>query len=211
MIVYSDTINQFNKDVDAGIIAEIIKEEFEKHGINHNNEAEYRSWDNSLFYMSNILYKSNIDKDVHVAIEYKIPTTSKRVDFLISGKDDNDKKNLVIIELKQWEKAKRTDKEDLVLTYVGGGNRLVTHPSYQAYSYAKTIESFSEYVQEEKIKIYPCSYLHNYEESERKELENPLYDKIVKVSPLFLKKDSQKLRNFIERHIKKSDQGKLFI
>lgn len=92
MIVYSDTINQFNKDVDAGIIAEIIKEEFEKHGINHNNEAEYRSWDNSLFYMSNILYKSNIDKDVHVAIEYKIPTTSKRVDFLISGKDDNDKK-----------------------------------------------------------------------------------------------------------------------
>lgn len=209
MIVYSDTINQFNKDVDAGIIAEIIKEEFEKHGINHNNEAEYRSWDNSLFYMSNILYKSNIDKDVHVAIEYKIPTTSKRVDFLISGKDDNDKKNLVIIELKQWEKAKRTDKEDLVLTYVGGGNRLVTHPSYQAYSYAKTIESFSEYVQEEKIKIYPCSYLHNYEESERKELENPLYDKIVKVSPLFLKKDSQKLRNFIERHIKKSDQGKL--
>ena len=44
MIVYSDTINQFNKDVDAGIIAEIIKEEFEKHGINHNNEAEYRSW-----------------------------------------------------------------------------------------------------------------------------------------------------------------------
>lgn len=209
MIVYSGNIRQFNLDVDNRVIADRIKEELEKIGINHNNPSEYNAWDQSLLHMKNVLSDPDFNLDTKVAIEYKLPTTSKRVDFLISGKDDNDLSKVIVIELKQWEKAYKTEKEDLVETFVGGNMRLVTHPSYQAYSYAKTIENFSEYVQLEKIALHPCSYLHNYQEEFRGEIDNSFYNHIVSISPLFLKHDTLKLREFIKKYIKKPDDGEI--
>jgi hypothetical protein len=40
MIVYQNTKGDFIKDVDSGFIASIIKDEFAKHNIAHNNDAE---------------------------------------------------------------------------------------------------------------------------------------------------------------------------
>ena len=104
MIIYSGTLRQFSNDVLLGIIADRIEECFSNNGFNHSNPAEYRAFNNSLMVMNNVLCNnSGIDQDIHVAIEYQIPLTAKRVDFLITGKDDNDKENVVIVELKQWE------------------------------------------------------------------------------------------------------------
>jgi DUF2075 family protein len=209
VIVYTNTIKNFNHDVDDGIIAEKVKYELEKRNINNNNVSEFKSWDSSLLYMKNVLNDDAINQDLHVAIEYQIPATSKRVDFIVSGKDDNNRSHVVIIELKQWEEARKTSREDLVTTYLAGSNRAVTHPSYQAYSYAKTIEHYNEYVQKEKIDLHPCCYLHNYKEEYRQELDNYLYHDIIKQSPMYLKRDVKKLREFISQYVKKSDQGKI--
>lgn len=208
MIVYTNTIEQFNNDVDDGIIAEQVKRELDRRNISHNNLSEFRSWDNSLLHMKNVLSDSEINKDLFVAIEYQIPATSKRVDFIISGKDESDQSHVVIIELKQWEQAEKTSREDLVTTFLGGAKRAVTHPSYQVYSYAKTIENYNEFVQENHIELHPCCYLHNYQEQYRSELDNHLYHDIIKHAPMYLKQDTKKLREFIKKHIKKSDQGK---
>lgn len=208
MIVYSGTIKQFNHDVDAGIIANRIEVEFEKRAIPFNPN-EFRAWNNSLLNMKNLLSYSEIDEDIKVAVEYQIPTTSKRIDFLITGKDENDVSNVVIIELKQWEKAEKTNKDDLVRTFLGGGMTTTTHPAYQAYSYAKTIENFNEYVQENEINLYPCSYLHNYQEQYRLELEDEQYQEMLELSPIFLQQDMLKLREFIKKYVKKSDNGEI--
>src|SRR5690554_1588483 len=208
MIVYTNTISGFNFDVDSGIISDKVKEKLEDKGF-HNSTQEIRSWQNSLLFMKNILYNPQINQDLNVAIEYNIPNTSKRVDFLISGLNDVDEPRIVIIELKQWEKAARTSREDIVTTYVGGANRAVTHPSYQAYSYAKTIENFNAYIDEFNIELIPCAYLHNYNETYRSELENDLYKEIIMKAPIFLKQDGIKLREFIAKHVHKSDEGKL--
>ena len=116
---------------------------------------------------------------------------------------------MIIIELKQWEKAERTSREDLVTTYVGGSVRAVTHPSYQAYSYAKLIENFNSYVDENKINLMPSAFLHNYKEDYRDELENDLYNHITRVALIFLQKDKLQLRDFISRNVRKSDNGEL--
>ena len=43
----------------------------------------------------------------------------KRIDFIISGIDKNSKENIVIIELKQWEKVEEvTDEDALVKTFI---------------------------------------------------------------------------------------------
>lgn len=79
--------------------------------------------------------------DIKIAIEYQVPLTSKRVDFLITGKNSEREDHVMIIELKQWESAARTSREDIVNTYLANEKRDIVHPSYQAYSYVKTIEN----------------------------------------------------------------------
>ncbi|HHT39865.1 MAG TPA: DUF2075 domain-containing protein [Acholeplasmataceae bacterium] len=209
MIVYSGPLSKFFVDVDNGIISDMVLKEFKERNISHGNYSEVRSWDNSLLHMKNVLDIPDFSKDIHVAIEYQIPATSKRVDFIISGKNESNEDNIVIVELKQWEEARRTSREDIVTTFLAGAIRPVTHPSYQAYSYAKMIENYNEYVQQEDVKVHPCCFLHNYKEEFRDELDNYLYKDILEISPMYLKRDVVKLRSFIKKYISKSDHGKL--
>lgn len=210
MIVYSGTKAQFDTDVVEGNIAKKVEYFFEQNlGIHHGNESEFNSWEESLTRMNGIMRATQLDDNVKVAIEYQVPMTSKRVDFLITGRNSENKDNVIVIELKQWEKAERTSLENVVKTYTGGSNKVVAHPSYQAYSYAKTIENFNETVQLGNIGIYPCAYLHNYSEKYKGEIANNNYAEIIQLSPLFLKEDSPKLIEFIKKYICKSDDGSI--
>ena len=74
--------------------------------------------------------------DHGVIIEYQLPMTSKRLDFMICGKDAHRKDNAVIVELKQWDKCEETESDSCVLTIVGKGLREVLHPSVQVQQYA---------------------------------------------------------------------------
>lgn len=210
MIVYQGTLRQFSNDVLMGVIADRIEECFASNGFNHHNDAEYRAFNNSLMVMNNVLCNdSGINQDVNVAIEYQIPLTSKRVDFLIAGYDGKDKENVVIIELKQWEKCSATSRDDVVTTYVGGAKRAVSHPCYQAYSYAKAIESFNETVREKDTDLHPCAFCHNYKEEYVDQIKHPKYSTAIELAPLFLKKDQLALREFVKRFITKPDNGEI--
>lgn len=210
MIIYNATKKQFSEDVIGGTIAEKIAEKFYENLLyQHNNDNEFRSWENSLRCMHMVLDDKEMDDDLRVAIEYQVPLTSKRVDFLITGKNSDDKDHVIIIELKQWESATKTSREDIVNTYVGKKMRDVVHPSYQAYSYAKTISNFNETVQLGNIDLHPCAYLHNFKEEYKAELDNSLYDNIIQLAPIFFKKDALKLREFIKTFVKKPDDGSL--
>ena len=205
MLVYQNTKGGFVEDVRNGYIAEQITKAFEEHNLNHNNNAEFRAWANSLQYMRNVLDDNDISDECNLAIEYQIPLTSKRVDFLIAGKDLNDNDNIVIIELKQWENSGMTSRPDVVTAFTGGANRAVCHPSYQAYSYAKIIENFNEDIYKDNISLKPCAYLHNYKEENRSNIDNELYKEAISCAPIFLMEDLVKLRNFIKTYIRKKD------
>ena len=205
MIIYENTRGGFINDIRTGSIATKVQNAFERHGIHHNNDAEYRAWGNSLMFMRNVLDDDDIPEDVSLAVEYQIPLTSKRVDFLIAGKDGAGTDNVVVVELKQWEDSGMTSRPDVVTAFTGGANRAVCHPSYQAYSYAKIIENFNEDVYRRNIKLRPCAYLHNYREENRPHIDNALYREAVSVAPVFLQDDVIKLRSFIKTYIKEKD------
>ena len=132
MLIYQNNKGGFVEDVRNGYIAKKIVEAFEQHNLSHSNDAEFRAWANSLQYMRNVLDDNDISNECKLTIEYQIPLTSKRVDFLIAGQDENNNNNIVIIELKQWENSGMTSRPDVVTTFTGGANRAVCHPSYQA-------------------------------------------------------------------------------
>ena len=210
MIVYEATKDEFLKDVfDDELVNNIVSNYNSK--IGRINEREVRSWDNSMQYMYRVLSDSEIPKDAGVAIEFKIPHTSKRVDFLISGSDQDAKQSIVIVELKQWETVEKiVGKEAIVKTLINRGVRETTHPSYQAWSYAALIKDYNENAQKEDIQLYPCAYLHNYiNQGEQDPLTDPVYEYYIEEAPVFVKGDSGKLRNFIKRYIKHGDNKEI--
>lgn len=205
MIIYRNTKGGFVNDVRDNLIADKIEAAFREHSISHNNQAEFRAWANSMHYMRDVVDDAEVDDNCELAIEYQIPLTSKRVDFLIAGKDLDEKYNVVVVELKQWETSGKTSRPDIVTAFTGGANRAVTHPSYQAYSYAKIIEAFNQEVQTNHIHLQPCAYLHNYKESERDNIDCNLYKTAIDLAPVFLSTDTVKLRNFVKSFIRKKD------
>lgn len=207
MIIYSKTLQGFQDDCFAGKLIDTLDANIQNcyHG---SSGGEIRAWKNSLSYMDRIIQHTDLPKDAGVAIEYMIPTTSKRIDFLLSGYDKEKKPTVVIIELKQWDSAEAVpDQENIVRTYVGHGNRFVPHPSYQAWSYAELIRNFNEAAQEGEIQLYPCAYLHNYiiKEKGKEPLLEPGYQEILEQSPLFGTRDNQALVDFLNGHIQKGD------
>ena len=54
----------------------------DKH-LSGGSSSEVNSWNNSLHFMKDVLDTASIPKDCNVAIEFNIPQTSKRVDFMM--------------------------------------------------------------------------------------------------------------------------------
>ena len=166
-------------------------------------EPQMRAIRNSMNYMDRVMRDSGIPDNAGIAIEYKIPSSSRRIDFIITGRDDNQKSYAVLIELKQWEKQKLTEMDGIVKTFVGRGYREVEHPSYQVWSYATFIKDFNESIEEKNISLEPCAYLHNYEKDNV--IENDFYKFYTEQAPVFYKTDAQKLQDFIKNFVKYGD------
>lgn len=205
--MYQATKEKFKNDVITNNIENVILDIFKKKLGRTTGKQEILSWRNSMMYMENVLQDSEIPNDCGVMIEYQIPQTSKRIDFILTGKNEDDKKFALIVELKQWEKAQMTEKDGIVETFVGKGFRETPHPSYQAWSYASLLEGFNEAVYDGGIKIKPCAYLHNCVDGVS--LRDDFYLGYTNKAPLFLRHDVLKLREFIKQFVKKGDQGKI--
>ena len=162
MLIYAGTKSDFMIDIENDCLETKLYENIKLKMNRTTGLSELNAWRNSLKEMYITLNDSDIPKDAGVAIEYNIPQTSKRVDFLIYGYGLNGKGNVVIVELKQWEKLNAIDGQDAIVeTYTGGANRRVVHPCYQAWSYAALIRDYNEYVQDNEIGLHPCAYLQD--------------------------------------------------
>ncbi len=210
MIVYDGTKANFLTSVENGTIAEEVSERVLTKIGRHTGKAEFESWENSMMYMHMVLLDPQIPSNAGVAIEYNIPQTSKRVDFIVSGYNENNDPNAVVIELKQWSKLEKVDGPDaLVNTFTGGAERTVVHPSYQVWSYASLIKDYNQKVQDDDIGISPCAYLHNYVLQNNDPILAPQYQPYIVEAPIFSRHDTQKLRNFIKRFVKKGDDKEI--
>ena len=210
MLVYDGTKTDFLKSVEQDTIAFEIEENIYLKTNRHTARNEFRAWENSLEYMYKVLNDEDIPNDAGIAIEYNIPQTSKRVDFLISGYDEKDHSNVVIIELKQWDKINAINGMDaLVETYTGNAMRHVVHPSYQAWSYAALITDYNQAVQEGNIDLYPCAYLHNYRRVNNDPLDESQYEVYLEDAPAFTRGQVDELRAFIKKSVVRGDNKEL--
>ena len=210
MIIYQATKAELLNDVGCNRLASTLTDTLSAK-LKRPARNEIRSWENSLQFMHMVMGDRDIPDDSGVAIEYIIPTSSKRIDFLLTGYDENANPSAVIIELKQWEEAKLVqNQEDMVTTYVGNALRTVPHPSYQAWSYASLLEGFVSSVQDDNINLHPCAFLHNYRSLPgNDDIRHERYQPIMDKAPLFDRDEVLKLIAFIKQNVRIGDRKKV--
>lgn len=206
MIVYQASKSQFLQHALREDIEDIVSRQFRSvmgHGV---AAAEFQAWKHSLLEMAKVLQDEEIPPDAGVAIEYRLPQSSKRIDFVITGEDAVARTKVVIVELKQWSESRRSEKDAIVWARRGGraGETEGPHPSYQAWSYAAYLEDFSGAVQEAAMALQPCAYLHNHPRDG--EIDHPHYHEHMARAPLFLARERAKLQAFIRAHVRHGDR-----
>ena len=207
MIVYNGTKALFRNDIFTNDIGQIISDAYFEATGRKTGRSEFDSWQNSLQFVDRALNDPEIPDDAGVSIEYHIPGSSKRIDFILTGKAHDQTDTAVLIELKQWQESSLTDKDGIVQTRFKHGLKETPHPSYQVWSYKCLLEDYNRTVQEEVIRLVPCAYLHNYNSDEV--IRNDFYSEYLKEAPVFLKNDAVLLRDFLKQNIKHGDSEKL--
>lgn len=211
MIVYQGPKAQFLSDHDNLNIEDVIATKYLDRTGCYAPQTEMRAWKASLGEMAKVLRDPEIDDEIGVGVEFGIPQTSKRIDFILSGMSDAGDHNLIIVELKQWSDAQMSDKDGIILARRGGTGpaREGPHPSYQAWSYAALLEGFNEAVYEGGVALSPCAYLHNYVRDGV--IDNEFYRHYLDKAPVFLRgpEEIARLRDFIKQHVRKGDNADL--
>lgn len=210
MIVYQATKTRFLDDNDNRNIEDVINAAYVQKTGRYASDAEFKSWAASLREMSRVLRDPQIPGDIGVGVEFGIPQTAKRIDFILSGEDDAGTPHVVIVELKQWSSSKLSDKDGLIVANRGGRSETEgAHPSYQAWSYAALLNGFNEAVYESGTALRPCAYLHNYKDDGV--IRDARYAPYLDKAPVFLKGEEELklLRDFIKKHVRKGDKGDL--
>jgi len=200
MRLYAGNAEEFISDTVQNQIAVKLTEAFFNYFRYNPPESEKRSWRESLSKICSVFQFLKF-KDQGIILEYQLPLNSKRLDCLISGKDNQGKDNAVIIELKQWEKCQATDS-DKVITFVGGGNREVLHPSVQVGQYQIYLnDNLTAFYEENKINLDACSYLHNYFPEKEDPIFNQNYKEYYDKYKLFCADDVLLLQKFISSRV----------
>jgi uncharacterized protein len=201
MQLYAGSLQEFVSDTLQNQIALKLENAFLQYFGYNPSDSEVRSWRSSLRAVKDVFEYSKF-KDHGILLEYQLPLSSKRLDCMICGRDREGKDNSVIIELKQWESAQVSQVSDRVVTWIGGANREVLHPSVQVGQYKLYLEdNHSAFFEKDPILLHACSYIHNYVPEYQDALFNIQYESYIQSYPVFCERDVESLSNFLKKKL----------
>ena len=203
MRLYSGMSPDFIRDATRNQIAERLREAFFNYFRYNPSPAEVSSWRNSLRAMKDVLQIAALE-DHGILLEYQLPLSSKRIDCMICGHDDDQNDQAIIVELKQWERCEGAEPDKLVRSWVGGRQRELLHPSVQVGQYRQYLEdthsAFHE--GENPIKLSSCCYLHNYLPTPEDPILAPKFEATLRENPLFDADGAELLGSYLQERLR---------
>jgi len=205
MRLYSGSSKQFIGDAVRNQIAEKLSDAFFYYYRYKPSINEKRSWQNSLSKMSELIQYAKL-LDHGIILEFQLPLSSKRMDFLICGKDENNMQNTVIVELKQWEKCLPSECPNEVITFINGTEREILHPSVQVGQYEMYLsDTHSAFYENNPINLSACAYLHNYPKDENDVIFDNKFKEAINRNPIFTKDDVDIFIDFLQSRLNEGD------
>ncbi len=206
MRLYAGMSVPFIEDTVRNQMARKLSEAFSNYYGYPPGPAEVASWGNSLRAMAQVVQFAKLD-DHGVVVEYELPSSSRRLDFMICGRDASQRDEAIIVELKQWSQCEAAEAEGLVTTWVGGKHRELPHPSVQVGQYqqylADTHSAF--YEGDHPIRLGACAYLHNYHIQPNDVLRAPNFSATLANYPVFGSDGVDDLSDYLKTRLAAGD------
>ena len=204
MIIYAETLDRFLSSTVDGIkayLADTIRDYFGT----ESSEEEKRSWEGTISRFQQLFGGGVLPGDAGIVLEYNLPITDNRVDVILTGKDDGGKNQAVLVEMKGWVKAEKTDMKRTVRTRLLQRDVFISHPSYQVLWYEAVLKDNMEAVQNGTVEVHPCAYLYNCQS--RDVLYDPFYRKLTAAAPAFCLGEDQEFVKHVKQFITRGDGG----
>lgn len=198
MRLYAGMSDEFILDTTRNQVAEKLQAAFFSYYRYKPSPGEVGAWRNSLRAMAQILQHAQL-REHGVMLEYQLPLSSKRLDCLVCGRDHASTDQAVIVELKQWEKCGPSEADKLVVSWVGGGQRELLHPSVQVGQYQQYLQDTHTAFHDgsDPVQLSACAYLHNYSAEPDDPIVAPKFDATLREYPMFLADGADELANFL--------------
>ena len=201
MQLYVGNTRLFLEDTARHTIADKLQVNFQRFFGFRPSVSELRSWRNSLQALALHLTYANL-KDNGMILEMQLPLSSARLDCLLTGRDEKERDQAVILELKQWEVAESCDIDDCVVTFLAGKKRVLPHPSVQVRNYKQyLLDTQTVYEEEPPLELSACSYLHNFTYDPASPLCEERFSRTLAQCPLFAGNQPEELRDFLRQRI----------
>ncbi len=202
MQLYSGMSPDFVRDTVRNQIAQKLADAFFGYFRYKPSPAEVNSWRNSLRAMAQIIDYGKL-RDNGVLLEYQLPLTSMRLDCMLCGRDRESSDRGVIVELKQWDRCEESEADKLVLSWVGGRQKDLLHPSVQVGQYQQHLEDGHEafHLGESPVRLNSCCYLHNYRLEKDDPILAPKFSDAMVHYPLFGEDGADGLTEYLSGHL----------
>lgn len=146
---------------DISLVEKHLEEHFVMQGLGAPGVGERRSWRRSLPILARDLADAGL-QDVEVLLEYRLPLSSKRADVVLAGTHPRTgAESYVVVELKQWSKARLDDDVESLVRVEGSPRPHHLHPSVQVEGYVEFLRDFTAVLHDEPERLAGVSYLHN--------------------------------------------------
>lgn len=201
MLLYSSICADFYRDVRSNTIDDIVNAAFRREFGRDAGASEQRSWRNSLPRFRDACEEAGLDQQ-GIIIEYQLPQSSNRLDVMVTGATATGVDHATVVELKQWEDCEPSDGEQVV-TWVGGGNRDVLHPSAQTRQYVTYLADGQTVFHEgeDPVAVSGAAYLHNYRYVVGDPLLDAKFDEVRDAFPIYSKDDAAQLAEMLARTV----------
>jgi uncharacterized protein len=198
--------SDFIREATRNQIADRLRDAFFAYYRYYPSPAEVTSWRNSLRAMKDVLDLASL-RDHGVLLEYQLPLSSRRIDCMVCGRDDEHSDQAAIVELKQWERCEAAEPEGLLRSWVGGRERDVLHPSVQVGQYRQYLEDTHTAFHEgpKPIRLSACSYLHNYVVRDTDPIRAAKFAAVLLENPLFDLDGAEALGQYLRDRLAQGD------
>ncbi|MBI2793886.1 MAG: DUF2075 domain-containing protein [Ignavibacteria bacterium] len=201
MRLYSGIWSSFHIETTRNQIAEMLRAAYRTYYGHEPSVSESTSWRNSLSMLDNVGTMASLN-DHGILLEYQLPLSSKRLDAMITGYDRESSRRAVVIELKQWERCRHAVGANQVITFVGGREREVNHPSAQVQGYVQYLTDVHTAFQGDRaIALDGCGFLHNYDLQNDDVLQDEKFTGLIKSYPLFGNGGFEELASFLGKKV----------
>ncbi len=198
MVIYENNINGFIeqcKPSKQDLLISSIKTNM-RHKLGRGvSPSEERSWKTTLIKVSRFFETLKNKDDQYILLEFKVPTTQKRIDVILVGSDGK-RNSLLIIELKGWSESFESEITNALKINASYGYA-VGHPNREAseYKYLLT-QQFSD-INTEFENLDAISLLPNYELIKNDPILNKQFQDMLNEIRLYTKSDSNELVGFL--------------